>query len=391
MSHDPPTPSRAAGADPFSPGDRLPAWVRLLLVFGFLYVFLVGVGLLEGGIRAFGAGFEEQLLSSVANPLAGLCAGIAATVVVQSSSITTSTIVGLVGAGTMPVRLAVPMVMGANIGTTITNTIASLGSIRRPEEFRRAFAAATMHDFFNLIGVAILFPLELLTGILSRTAHRLADILGRGAVSGTEAESPIRNAVKAGVGLFEGGIERLFPSGTALGVALVVLGIALLFLSLRLVTTNMRTVLAGRFETTMNRVLDRGAGMAGIAIGLVITVLVMSSSITTSILVPMVAAGILTTRNAYPITLGANVGTTATALIASLAVVRPEGLVIALVHMLFNVVAIAIIYPFRAVRYLPVRLAEALADQAVRRRRLVAAYVLGVFVAVPFLGVILLS
>jgi sodium-dependent phosphate cotransporter len=105
----------------------------------------------------------------------------------------------------------------------------------------------------------------------------------------------------------------------------------------------------------------------------------------------MVAAGILTTRNAYPITLGANIGTTATALIASLAVVRPEGLVIALVHMLFNVVAIAIIYPIRAVRYLPVRMAEALAERALGHRTVVVGYVVGLFVAVPFLGVILLS
>lgn len=380
-----------AGVDTYGAQDRVPSWLRLLLVFGFLYVFLVGVGLLESGIRAFGSGFEEQLLSRVANPLAGLFAGIAATVVVQSSSITTSTIVGLVGAGTMPVRLAIPMVMGANIGTTVTNTIASMGSIRRPEEFRRAFAAATMHDFFNLLGVLILFPLELATGFLSRSAHWLADALGRSAVSGSEAQSPIRTFVKGGVALVEGAIEGVIPSGTALGVVLVLVGIALLFLSLRLVTTNMRTVLAGRFEVAMNRVLDRGAGLTGILIGIVITVLVMSSSITTSILVPMVAAGILTTRNAYPITLGANVGTTGTALIASLAVVRPEGLVIALVHMLFNLVAIAIIYPIREVRYLPVRLAEALAEQAVARRTIVAGYVVGMFVAVPFLGVILLS
>lgn len=379
------------GAESHASSDRVPPWLRLLLVFGFLYVFLVGVGLLESGIRAFGSGFEEELLSRVANPLAGLFAGIAATVVVQSSSITTSTIVGLVGAGTMPVRLAIPMVMGANIGTTITNTIASLGSVRRPEEFRRAFAAATMHDFFNLIGVMILFPLELLTGLLSKTAHRLADALGRSGVSGSDAESPIRTVVKGGAGLIEASVERVFASGTALGVALVLIGVALLFLSLRLVTTNMRTVLAGRFEVAMNRVLDRGGGLTGMFIGVVITVLVMSSSITTSILVPMVAAGILTTRNAYPITLGANIGTTATALIASLAVVRPEGLVIALVHMLFNVVAIAIIYPFRGLRYIPVRLAEALAEQAVARRSVVAGYIIGVFVAVPFLGVILLS
>jgi sodium-dependent phosphate cotransporter len=372
--------------------DRLPQWVRLLVVLGLLYAFLVGVGLLEGGIRAFGEGFEETLLASVRNPLAGLFAGIAATVVVQSSSITTSTIVGLVGAGTLPVDLAVPMVMGANIGTTVTNTIASLGSIRRPEEFRRAFAAATMHDFFNLIGVVILFPLELMTGLLSSTATWLSGLLGRSGVSGAEAESPIRNAVKAGVGLLEGGVQRFAgEAGSALGVALLVLGVALLFLSLRLVTTNMRKVLAGRFEQAMNRVLDTGGGLAGIVIGIIITVLVMSSSITTSILVPMVAAGVLTTRNAYPITLGANVGTTATALIASLAVVRPEGLQIALVHMLFNLVAIAVVYPWPRVRYIPVVLAELLADRAVNQRALVAVYVTGLFVAVPFLGVVLLS
>ena len=372
--------------------DRLPQWVRLLVVLGLLYAFLVGVGLLEGGIRAFGEGFEETLLASVRNPLAGLFAGIAATVVVQSSSITTSTIVGLVGAGTLPVDLAVPMVRGANIGTTVTNTIASLGSIRRPEEFRRAFAAATMHDFFNLIGVVILFPLELMTGLLSSTATWLSGLLGRSGVSGAEAESPIRNAVKAGVGLLEGGVQRFAgEAGSALGVALLVLGVALLFLSLRLVTTNMRKVLAGRFEQAMNRVLDTGGGLAGIVIGIIITVLVMSSSITTSILVPMVAAGVLTTRNAYPITLGANVGTTATALIASLAVVRPEGLQIALVHMLFNLVAIAVVYPWPRVRYIPVVLAELLADRAVNQRALVAVYVTGLFVAVPFLGVVLLS
>ena len=374
-----------------APPRGVPQWVRLLLVLGLLYVFLVGVGLLEGGIRAFGAGFEERVLAGVANPLAGLFAGIAATVVVQSSSISTSTIVGLVGAGTMPVELAVPMVMGANIGTTVTNTLASLGSIRRPEEFRRAFAAATMHDFFNIIAVIILLPLELATGLLSRMAVAIAGLLGRSGVSGAEAESPIRNLVKGGVGVLEGVVDSAVGSGAVLGVALLVVGIALLFLSLRLVTTNMRKVLAGNLERAMNRMLEKGGGLAGMVIGIIVTVLVMSSSITTSILVPMVAAGVLSTRNAYPITLGANVGTTATALIASLAVVRPEGLVIALVHTLFNVIAIAITYPIPRLRYIPVQLAEALAERAVERRTLVAVYVTGLFVAVPFLGVVLLA
>jgi hypothetical protein len=82
-----------------------------------------------------------------------LSAGILATVLVQSSSVSTATIVGLVGAGTLGLPEAVPMIMGANIGTTVTNTLAALGNIRRSEEFRRGFAGATMHDMFNVLAV----------------------------------------------------------------------------------------------------------------------------------------------------------------------------------------------------------------------------------------------
>src|SRR5690606_15224988 len=123
-----------------------------------------------------GADFQEGLLRSVSHPISGLCAGLLATALVQSSSVTTATIVGMVGAGTLPFPLAVPMIMGANIGTTITSTLAALGSIRRAAEFRKAFAAATMHDFFNLISVAILLPLELATGVLSRAALALTGV-----------------------------------------------------------------------------------------------------------------------------------------------------------------------------------------------------------------------
>jgi len=118
---------------------------------------------------------------------------------------------------------------------------------------------------------------------------------------------------------------------------------------------------------------------------------VQSSTITTSILVPLVAAGVLTLRNAYPITVGANVGTTMTALLASLAVMRPEGLTIALVHTLFNLSAIAIIFPVPALRSIPVVLAERIAGMAVRRHSLVFAYVVGLFLVLPVLGIFLLN
>ena len=166
-THNPP-----AGQSP----SRLPAPLRTAIVLGLLYLFLVGVKLLEGGIKGLGADYTDPLFEGVSNPLAGLFVGILATVLVQSSSVTTATIVGLVASGVIGVEAAVPMIMGANIGTTVTNTLVSLTHARKSEEFRAAFTAATMHDFFNLMAVAMLLPLELITGFLSKSAAAIAEI-----------------------------------------------------------------------------------------------------------------------------------------------------------------------------------------------------------------------
>jgi solute carrier family 34 (sodium-dependent phosphate cotransporter) len=369
------------------PWRSMPPPVRVVLVVFFLYIFLAGVAFLEAGIAALGAGFQEGLLREVANPISGLCAGILATVLVQSSSVSTATIVGLVGAGTLPVSLAVPMIMGANIGTTVTNTLASLGSIRRAEEFRRAFAAATVHDFFNLIAVAILLPLELATGFLSRLAVALTEV-----VRGTDFDpaqpgrSPIRAAVKVPVNW----AESLFDPQPLVGVLFLIVGLVFIFLSLALITRNMRRLVAGSVERVMNRAIGSGGGTVGVLVGILVTVAVQSSTITTSILVPLVASGILALRNAYPITVGANIGTTITALIASLAVLLPEGLTIALVHLLFNVVATLVIFMVPRMRMVPVRLAEAIADVAVRRHTVVLVYGVSLFLVLPLLGVFLI-
>ena len=147
-----------------------------------------------------------------------------ATVLVQSSSVSTATIVGMVGAGTLPFAIAVPMIMGANIGTTVTSTLAALGSIRRAEEFRKAFAAATMHDFFNLMSVAILLPIELATGVLSRIALALTDVLRGAEFSYDEpGRSPIRTVVKLPVDFLEG----VLPEGRVIGFLLIALALAL--------------------------------------------------------------------------------------------------------------------------------------------------------------------
>ncbi len=370
----------------------LPTWARLILVLFLLYLFLVGVKALESGIKSFGSDFTDSLFANVSNPIAGLFVGILATVLVQSSSVSTSTIVGLVGAGTLSVPFAVPMIMGANIGTTVTNTLASLGFLRRSAEFKRAFAGATMHDFFNILAVALFLPLELATKFLSKSAEWLADLLGANtSLQFENPDSPIKSAVKAPVSWFESIVERITENETAMGFALLVLGLALIFLALAYITVNMRLVMAGRIERSMNAVLSRGGGLPAIAIGLLMTVAVQSSSITTSVLVPMIAAGVLTLENGFPVTLGANVGTTVTALLASLAAESPAALVIALTHTLFNVAGIAVFYPIPAIRRIPLFLARKLADVAEVRKSAVLAYVVGVFILVPMIGILILN
>ncbi len=361
--------------------------VRLALLVALLYVFLIGVELLGSGIAGIGGGAADSLFRGVANPIAGLAIGVLATVLVQSSSVSSATIVALVGSGVVTVPDAVPMIMGANIGTTVTNTLASLGTIRRSNEFRRAFAGATVHDLFNLLAVAVLLPLELLTGMLSRTAIALSGVVG--GTTGGEFNSPIKGAVGAGAGIFEA-VAALFGEGTGAAVVLVILGLGLVFATLVAITRNMRMVIAGAAERSLNAVLER-SGALGMLVGMAVTVAVQSSSITTSLLVPMMAAGVLTLRNAYPITLGANVGTTVTALIAALAVPLVAGLQIALVHLLFNLCGILLFYPVRALREVPIRGAEWLAEQAVHRRSAVLAYMVTVFLLVPGIGVMLLG
>lgn len=356
--------------------------IRLGLAFFFLYLFLVGIKSLEKGISSLGSDFVDQVFSSVANPIAGLAAGILATVLVQSSSVTTATIVGLVGAGVLPVDTAVPMVMGANIGTTVTNTLASLGHVRQSAYFQRAFAAATVHDYFNLLSVAILLPLEVAFGLISRIANSLADLVEDILPEVGSGSSPIKSAISAPVSWMADTIESLGWSA-AEGAILLVVGMGLIFLALWMITRQMKAVMSGRIENAINGVLSKGAGTGAFVVGMLMTVAVQSSSITTSILVPLVAAGVLTLRNAFPVTLGANLGTTVTALLASIAADSSDALVIALAHVTFNILGILIFYPWPRLRRIPIMLAERTGEAAVKRKSIVAVYVIGLFIVAP--------
>ena len=354
-----------------------------------LFVFLLGVKGLGDGFELIGQDLIESFFAATSNPFVGLIVGLLATTVMQSSSVTTSMVVALVAAPENPLPLAnaIPMVMGANIGTTVTATIVSLAHIGRRDEFERAFPVAICHDIFNYLAVLVLLPIEIATGYLGRTASMLAVALGQ--VGGVEYESPLSTALSTGFAPVVALAEWLF--GAAGGQAVFLIGIsgAFIFFALFLLVKVMRAVVTSRIESFIDRALSSSAVIA-MLIGVIVTVMVQSSSITTSLLVPLGGAGLLRLEQAFPVTIGANIGTTVTALLAALAVSGPNaaaGLEIALVHLLFNMSGLLLIYPVKGIRRLPLEAARQVTRLALRSRKLTVLWVALLFYGLPALCV----
>lgn len=352
-----------------------------------LVIFLSGVGGLGDGFKLLGRDILESFFAATSNPLIALMVGLLATTLAQSSSVTTSMVVGLVAAPENPLPLAnaVPMIMGANIGTTVTNTFVAMAHIGRKDEFRRAFSVATCHDFFNFLAVAILLPLEMATGLLQRTAESITAVIGPS--GGVSYSSPIKGLLNAIIAPAHSLAEAIFDSPIAQGFLLIVLSALMIFYALAMLVRTLRTAMTGKAQEMIQGSLGKNAILA-IGLGMIVTMAVQSSSITTSLLVPLGGAGVITTEQAFPVTLGANLGTTVTALLASLATSGENaraGVTIAVVHVLFNVAGTLIFFPIRAIRMIPVRAAERLAVIAAESRRWAIAYVLILFYMVPAL------
>ena len=365
---------------------RVEIVVKIFAVAGLLYLFLVSISLMGAAFKGFGKGFAENLIQTTSNPFVGLFIGILATSLVQSSSTTTSVVVGIVGAGGLTVGNAIPIIMGANIGTTVTNTLVSLGHVSRRDEFKRAISAATVHDFFNLICVAVLFPVELATGYLEKTATLMSRVFT--GVGGFKITSPIKLITKPAVGLIHKVALAVSGAKLAAYIIMTILSLVLLFLALYFIVKVMKSLVVNRAEIVLDNVISKRP-VLGLFAGLAFTIIVQSSSITTSLLIPLVAAGILTVEAAFPITIGANIGTTTTAILASFATGNPSAIIIAFAHFMFNLTGTVFIYPIRFCRMIPIYLAKAFGDLAAEKRRYAAFYVVGVFFAIPTLLIII--
>jgi sodium-dependent phosphate cotransporter len=240
---------------------------------------------------------------------------------------------------------------------------------------------------FNLLTVMIMLPLEIATGVLQRIAEFLVQPL-QSLGAGGEFHSPIKAAVKFPAKAVKHFLEEgCGLESWGLAAPMFFIALAAIIIALIVVTKNMRSLMADQIEEWINRVLKK-SGLLGILIGAVMTALVQSSSITTSLMVPMFGAGILTLEAAFPVMLGANLGTTVTALLAAM-VGSPAGLAIALVHFLFNLAGTAIYFPFKKVRQIPIKMAEFVANKSTENRIWVFVYIGLVFVVIPVLGILI--
>ncbi|XP_037530968.1 solute carrier family 34 member 2b [Nematolebias whitei] len=444
----------------------LTAVVKLVLLLGLLYLFICSLDILSSAFQLVGgkaAGDIFQDNAVLSNPVAGLVIGVLVTVLVQSSSTSSSIVVSMVSSGLLEVQSAVPIIMGANIGTSVTNTIVAVMQAGDRNEFRRAFAGATVHDFFNWLSVLVLLPLEAATGVLYKltlllvesfniqTGEDAPDLLNvitdpltnaiiqldKSVITGIATGDPTarnKSLIKkwcktqtnttfwnitvescpAGAVCWEEGnqtwtemnstctdyqekCKHLFVNvnlpDLAVGLILLALSLLVLCTCLILIVKLLNSMLKGQVALVIKKILNTDfpfpfawvTGYIAILVGAGMTFIVQSSSVFTSAITPLVGIGVISLERAYPLTLGSNIGTTTTAILAAMASpgeTLANSLQIALCHFFFNIMGIILWYPIPFTR-VPIRLARGLGNKTAKYRWFAALYLFLCFLVLP--------
>ncbi|KAL5021849.1 hypothetical protein ScPMuIL_001004 [Solemya velum] len=416
--------------------------IKLTLLVAMLYLFICSLGFLGDafqllGGKAAGKVFRES--DMLQNPVAGLMIGVLATVLLQSSSTTTSIVITMTGASIMDIRQAIPMIMGANIGTSVTNTIVSLVQSKDRGEFRRAFGGATVHDMFNWLVVLVLLPLEVASDYLYLLTHAIIssmDLKQRGdkreflktitkpftslivkvnknvitdiAVGkDAEHERVLKQwcktktvAQNATVDMYQtfGLSQNLFAmfdiSDHVAGIVLLLVSLILIVFSLIVIVKILNSLLKGAVARIIKKTINAEfpgvfayfTGYVAVLIGAGMTMIVQSSSVFTSALTPLVGVGIVSIERMYPMTIGSNIGTTLTGILAALAAPAseiPHTLQVALCHLFFNISGLLLFFPIPFTRKAPIGLAKLLGNTTAKYRWFSVLYLIMMFFALP--------
>ncbi|CAF0731055.1 unnamed protein product [Adineta steineri] len=416
-------------------------FIGLLLL---LYTFVCSLDIMSSAFRLVGGKITGQAFTEgavLSNPIAGLMLGLLATVVVQSSSTSTSIVVSMVSSSILPVRRAIPIIMGANIGTSVTNTIVALTQSSRRDEFRRAFAGATVHDMFNWVTVIILLPLEIVSGVLFHLTEVITRTISLDRKASTNPqflnaltrplthriiqldEKVIQNIATGSVETDLSLVKRycsyknitdenntsillpqehcgfLFATVTwpdwGIGILLLVLSLLCLCTCLVLLVKLLQSMLKGTISTIIHKTVNADfpgifhhlTPYLAIGVGCIFTILVQSSSIFTSTLTPLVGLGIISIERMYPFTLGSNIGTTITGMMAALTATTAQelrnSLQIALCHTFFNIFGILLWFPIPFMRNIPISLAKKLGAITAEYRWFAIVYIIASFFVIP--------
>ena len=244
-------------------------------------------------------------------------------------------------------------------------------------EFRRAFAASIVHDLFNVLAVIIIFPIQYYTNFLGNISQFLANSFQL--FGGLQAVQPIKIITRPVISLIDQATQFS-------GVIELIISLILLFITLRYLVKVLKALVIGKFENLFDKIIFKNPPISFV-FGLTITALVQSSSITTSLIVPLVGAGILTIEQIFPYTLGANIGTTVTAMLAAMATGNIQGITIAFAHFCFNILGVIILYP---VKFVPISLAKWLADISIKNKLFPLLYIALIFFIIPSIIIFLM-
>lgn len=347
---------------------------RVFQIFAALLFFLFAIKLLVASLSDFAGVLQSSILATELDPFVGLFIGLLATAIIQSSSTTSTMTVAMVAAGALSMEESVSIILGANIGTTLTSTVVALGFISDRYAFRKAISAGVIHDFYNIVLVAILFPLELSYGVLSKISIYFQEmIIGDGNIDSNFRMDKI----------FDFGATRFIVDTVNNQVVVMILALVVLFGSIKLLTSVIKKSIIGDSRSKLQRYIFEKP-MKSFGWGVALTSAIQSSSVTTSLVVPLVATQNLKLRNVFPFIIGANLGTTITALIAA-SFSSKIALSIALTHLIVNLFGAVLFMSIPKLRGLLLGFTKRFSIVITQKRILGLAYILLTFFLIPFL------
>lgn len=348
----------------------------MLFIIGALLLFLLSLDLMISSLQHLGRGAAETILLATSNPFTALFIGLLITAMLQSSSTTTALVVAFVASGAISLQNAIPVIMGANIGTTITAMIVSLGFINRKKEFKRAVAAGSFHVFFNTLTAIILFPLEYNYGMLSNFSQDIAQYFF------TPFAQPAGPKPHPWYGFDM--LDDLFLRFSPAPFIVAGLALVLLFVSILMFRKLISDLLKAKSPEAFSRFFFRSPWKS-FGWGLLTTAAIRSSTITTSVVVPIVAKRIASLKQAAPFIMGANVGTTITAFIAAAIQGNTiSALSIAIAHFLFNFIGVLLFLPLPLLREVPLYLSNGLGKITLKYRLAGFLFLVLMFFFIPF-------